>query len=396
MKFMNSDIQTIIENGENSFVEFKEASVAPNKLAEELVAFLNIKGGSIFIGISDKGEITGIDMNRRSNLEESVMNVCRNNIIPPIIPQYETIKIKTKWIAKISVSEGIEKPYSTIQGKHFVRTGTTKRIASREELLRLHQNSMVLHIDDHPIQKAGIECVDMEKVSSFFLKVYDIDFKDIDRSEKDRILINASIMSPVNSDLFLTIAGILFFGKTKGILYSSLEQYFSHAGIQFVAYENEDMESIFDRFDSFEPYPEAIDSIVHKIRLNWKTPSKIMGMKRQETSFPEKMFRELVVNAVTHRDYSIHSKIQIRMFPGRIVVVTPGRLVNSVTIEKMKTGISIPRNPLIIKYMQNFRYSDQLGRGIPMVVRKVKEMPGFEIEFMEKEDQFLVILYLPH
>jgi len=84
------------------------------------------------------------------------------------------------------------------------------------------------------------------------------------------------------------------------------------------------------------------------------------------------------------------------MFPGRIVVVTPGRLVNSVTIEKMKTGISIPRNPLIIKYMQNFRYSDQLGRGIPMVVRKVKEMPGFEIEFMEKEDQFLVILYLPH
>ncbi len=389
------NIQIIIENGENSFVEFKEVSVSPNTLAEELVAFLNVNGGTIFIGISDKGEIIGIDIDRKSNLEESVMNVCRNNIIPSIIPQYEIIKVKTNWIAKITVSEGIEKPYRTIQGKHFVRTGSTKRIASREELLRLHQNAMILHIDDRPVQKAGIDILDMEKVKLFFIKTYDIDFKDINGAEKDRILINSCILSSVNSNLFLTMTGILFFGKKKDSLYSALEQYFPHAGIQLVAYENEDMGSILDRFDCFEPYPEAIDSIVHKIRLNWKTPSKIRGLKRQETSFPEKLFRELVVNAVTHRDYSIHSKIQIRIFPTKIEIITPGRLVNSVTIEKMKIGISIPRNPLIIKYMQNFRYSDQLGRGIPMVLKKVQGMPGYEIEFKEEEDRFLATLQKP-
>ena len=390
-----TEIQSIIENGENSFVEFKEVSVSPNTLAEELVAFLNIKGGSIFIGISDDGEVKGIDIDRKSNLEESIMNVCRNNIVPPIIPQYELIKIETKWIAGIMVAEGIEKPYSTIQGKHFVRTGSTKRIASRQELLRLHQNSMVLHIDDRPIRQAGIETLDMEKVKAFFLNVYDIDFKDINKIEEDRILINSCILAPINSGLSLTLTGILFFSQKKDMLFSSLEQYLPHAGIQFIAYENEDLESILDRFDCFEPYPEAIDSIVHKIRLNWKTPSKINGLKRQETGFPEKLFRELVVNAVAHRDYSIPSKIQIRLLPDRIEVITPGRLVNSVTIEKMKTGISIPRNPLIIKYMQNFKYSDQLGRGIPMVLKKVQSMPGYEIEFKEKEDRFLAILKIP-
>jgi len=257
------------------------------------------------------------------------------------------------------------------------------------------ENSLIVHIDDRPVQNAGIESLDLEKVKSFFLKVYDIDLKEVNQTEKDRILINSCILIPVNSDLFLTMAGILFFGEKKEVLYSSLEQYFPHAGIQFVVYANEDLEPIFDRYECFEPYPEAIDSIVHKIHLNWKTPSKIKGMKREEVSFPEKLFRELVVNAVTHRDYSIHSKIQIRMFPGRIEIITPGRLVNSVTIEKMKAGISIPRNPLIIKYMQNFRYSDQLGRGIPMILRKVREMPGYEIEFREEEDRFLAILHLP-
>jgi len=254
---------------------------------------------------------------------------------------------------------------------------------------------MILHIDDHPVPRAGIESLDLEKVKSFFLKVYDIDFKDISQTEKDRIMINSCILIPVNSDLSLTMAGILFFGKKKEIISSSLEHYFSHAGIQFVVYENENLDPVFDRYECYEPYPEAIDSIVHKIHLNWKSPSKIKGLKREETTFPEKLFRELVVNAVTHRDYSILSKVQIRMFPARIEIITPGRLVNSVTIEKMKAGISIPRNPLIIKYMQNFKYSDQLGRGIPMILRKVKEMPGYEIEFKEEEDRFLAILHLP-
>ena len=69
--------------------------------------------------------------------------------------------------------------------------------------------------------------------------------------------------------------------------------------------------------------------------------------------------------------------------------------MNSVTIEKMKAGISIPRNPLIIKYMQNYRYSDQLGRGVPMILKKLKKMPGFELGLREEEDRFWAVLKLP-
>jgi ATP-dependent DNA helicase RecG len=65
----------------------------------------------------------------------------------------------------------------------------------------------------------------------------------------------------------------------------------------------------------------------------------IRGLKREELKFPQGVLRELLVNAVVHRDYSIHGKIQIKMQPGTIEITNPGRLINTVTIEKMKAGI---------------------------------------------------------
>ncbi|MCI5142485.1 MAG: histidine kinase [Candidatus Electrothrix sp. ATG1] len=387
-----SHFESVIENGENTFTEFKDVSVSPTSLAEELVAFLNSKGGSIYLGVADNGDISGIDFSRKGNLEETVMNVCRNNVVPPVIPDYELIHIDGKWIARVTVDEGISKPYSTVQGKHFVRTGSTKRIASRDELFRLHQNALVLHIDDHPIQGARPEVLDMDKAQRFFEKVYDIVLAESDDAERENILINSCILVRIDTGLFVSVTGLLFFaGKSQGIM-SPIERYLPQAGIQFVNYKDEDLEVIIDRYDAYEPCPECIDTIVHKIRLNWKMPSEIDGLQRVEIAFPEKIFRELIVNAVAHRDYSLQTKIQVRMFPDRVEVVTPGRLINSLTVEKMKHGVSILRNPLIMKYMQNYRYSDQLGRGIPMVLRKLKDLPGVILDLQEKDDFFFTVL----
>ena len=72
-----------------------------------------------------------------------------------------------------------------------------------------------------------------------------------------------------------------------------------------------------------------------------------------------------------HRNYSISgSKIGIFIYNDRIKFRSPGRLSNSVTFEKMKIGVSYTRNPFLVKYMENMRYIDQLGRGIPMILKK--------------------------
>ena len=72
-------IQSLIDQGENSSVEFKSSAVRPESLAREIVAFSNSSGGTILIGVDDDGQVTGIK--DRENIEEWVTNVVRNNII---------------------------------------------------------------------------------------------------------------------------------------------------------------------------------------------------------------------------------------------------------------------------------------------------------------------------
>jgi len=391
---MEKEIKNILKNGESSFVEFKEVSVSPQTLAEEIVAFSNVKGGHIFIGVTDEGSVSGIDPARKKNLEETVINICRTSIVPPIIPLYEYIRIEDQWIAKVTIPGGLEKPYRTAQGKYLIRVGSTKRISSREELLRLFQNAMIYHIDDRPVIGSNLQDLNLIKISQYFNDVYDLAWDELELDEQENLLVNSCILAPYESRTYATISGLLFFTAEKKH-FNALERYLPHAGIQFVAYQDEDLENILDRLECFKPCPEAIDYVVQKMRLNWKTPSRIQGLKRDEIQFPLKVFRELIVNAIIHRDYSLQAKTNIRMFPGRIEIISPGRLANTVTIAKMKAGISIPRNPILHKFMQTYRYADQLGRGIPMTIQAVQKMPGFGLEFEEKDEQFWAVLKFP-
>ena len=103
------ELLEIINNGESSKIEFKEEGVHPNTLAEEIVAFANFEGGTILIGVDDTGALRGCT---RRNLEEFVVNVCRNNIRPPLIPLIEKIGVDKKQILSVTIPRG-DTAYST-------------------------------------------------------------------------------------------------------------------------------------------------------------------------------------------------------------------------------------------------------------------------------------------
>ncbi|MDF2884015.1 MAG: recG2, partial [Clostridiaceae bacterium] len=64
-----------------------------------------------------------------------------------------------------------------------------------------------------------------------------------------------------------------------------------------------------------------------------------------------------------------------------------------VTIEKMKIGVSYARNPFLVKYMENMRYIDQLGRGIPMIIKEMKDMGVKEPDLRELGEEFILTVY---
>jgi ATP-dependent DNA helicase RecG len=128
---------------ENQHIEFKSESIKPMDLAEEIVAFSNSEGGEIWLGVEDDGTVSGLSR----SYEENVMNICRTACIPPITPRYETFDFEGKQVARIDIPRGKCKPYYTSRQKYFVRVGSTKRVASREELIRLFLASGAIHYD---------------------------------------------------------------------------------------------------------------------------------------------------------------------------------------------------------------------------------------------------------
>ena len=149
----------IVKNGESSKTEFKTDDVHPNSLAEEIVAFANFEGGVIFIGVDDSGEIKGYS---RADMEEFVVNICRNNIKPSIIPLIEKIVINDTKVLVVSIARG-ETAYCTNRGLYYIRVGSTKQTPSQQEILRLFQIKNILQFDETPVLKASVNSIDIKK-----------------------------------------------------------------------------------------------------------------------------------------------------------------------------------------------------------------------------------------
>ncbi|MGM0509381.1 MAG: RNA-binding domain-containing protein [Fusobacteriota bacterium] len=381
---LESDLKEIIDQGENASVEFKSKEVRPYSIAKEMVSFANSKGGVILIGINDKKEVEGIYND--FNYEEWLMNISRNNVIPELNIQVKKVSFKNKDIIYINVPKGLSKPYQTNRNEFLVRVGSTNRNASQQELLRLFQKSGFFHFDSTGVDGTSLRDLNMTKIDEYFSR-YDVDFINEDKKEQTKLLKNTDIITEDNN---LTVAGLLIFGINP-------QRYLMNSSISFARFKGEKIDSeLLDKQVITGTIDTQIDTAFSLVKNNIKRPSDIMGTKRVDTkeSYPDKVFRELLVNACVHRNYSIlGSRIRIFFFDNRIEFINPGRLPNTITIEKLKAGVSYAVNPVIVKFMENLRYIDKLGRGLPMVYREAKKL-GKEVIFEELGEEFKVTLYL--
>ncbi len=376
----------MIPVAENQYIEFKREETSAQTLAEEVVAFANGEGGDIWLGVDDNAQPVGLSR----NYEEDVMNICRTAVIPPISPTYETI-VATKSegttvnIARISIPKGVDRPYYTSKNRYYIRVGSTKRIASREELTRLFQAAGLFHYDIVEVGGSQLKHLNQSAIADYFSR-YKIDFLNETDEERERLISASDIAS---ENLIPTVGGLLVFGITP-------EYHLRQSGISFAVFEGNQLNSTLrDKKTFLGPLPMQIDNALSALQANIPVASEIIGAKRvDQPSYPDKVLRELLVNACVHRNYSIiGSQIRVFMFDDRIEFISPGRLPNTVKISKLTTGTSFSRNPLLVKLMENLSYMDKLGRGLPMVYQEAQKLDR-SLEFIDDGEEFRVILGL--
>ena len=400
-----TELLEIIRNGENSGTEFKRDDVRPESLAKEIAALANLEGGYILLGVEDDSTVTGLT---RSDIEEWVMNICSDNIQPPIIPYFEVVLWEDdKKVGVITIPEDSpDKPYKARQRSRwvpFVRMGSTSREATREQEQRLYQDSGVLRHDIKPVSGSALKDLDINRLINYFKDVRGQDCPEQEETEQwEALLINTEIMVESRGKAIPTVGGILLFGKNPN-------RYLPQAGISVVAYpgKQKDYEAleretirgpIVARFAGEEDIVDRglVERAIDFVRRNTgSSASLVEGRRIDKPNYPEEVIRETIVNAIAHRDYTISgTDIELSIYSDRLEVISPGRLPNTVTVERMKVGCRVTRNELIKEILRDYHYIEATGLGVPRkIIAGMLKHNGTEPYLIEEEYSFMVRLW---
>ena len=119
------------------------------------------------------------------------------------------------------------------------------------------------------------------------------------------------------------------------------------------------------------------------------------GRRVERWDYPLEAVREALVNAIAHRDYTIAvMDIELSIYADRIEIISPGRLPNTVTVEKMRAGYRASRNELIKEVLRDYHYIEATGLGVPRkIIEGMRAHNGTEPDLVEEDDSFLVRLW---
>ncbi len=395
-----NELLEILASGENSGVEFKRDDLSTQDLAKELVAFSNLEGGMVLLGVEDDGSVTGL---ARDNLEEWVMNVCRDKIRPAIVPFFEVVP-NTKDsndVAIVRVTRGydVHALWHHNTSRYLMRVGSQSREASQEELARLFQRRGSVRAELRPVSGATHADLDGRRLRNYFGDIRQQDVPaDEDGEAWQSLLVNTEIITEEG----VSVGGMLLFGKTPN-------RFLSHAGIDAVAYPGTERDyGARERTALRGPMAPLLDEtgdivengIVEQalgfVQRNTPVVVKTLGGRRVERpAYPRDALREGIVNALIHRDYLLTSTdIELAVYCDRLEIVSPGRPPNGITPDRMRSGTRAARNQLLKDMMRDYRYLEHMGMGIPRkIVKGMKEHNGTEPDLVELDERFIVRLH---
>ena len=363
---------TILEEGENTKVEFKE-SMNENGY-KTISAFSNTSGGTLFCGVSDDGNIIGFDCS-----EESVRTITTKILnkmgIHPLIDCFQEQEIK---ILKIQIEKNTN-PIS-YNGRYYKRVGSSTTEMRHDELKEFFLRGTNW---DGLTGDYGLEEIDPETLETFIKRAVNsgrlLDYTTFDIQE---ILTQLNLIV----DGKLTHAAIILFGKNP-------QKYFNNALIRVMKFKGEI--SISDRHikgNLFQQVQDAEEAIKNVINVEYSINDEI---RREEIwDYPLKAIRESLLNSIIHRDYFKHGiQNQIKIYEDNIWFFNPGGLFGGMTLEDLKKPHpSATRNPLIADVFFRAGLVEVFGSGIGRILNSLKDNGLPEAEFKEEFGGFSVYL----
>ncbi|MCR9234583.1 MAG: putative DNA binding domain-containing protein [bacterium] len=405
---------------EHSRLEAKLGSQIGDSILETICAFSNepgLGGGYLLLGVR---EITDtlfepiyepVDLGDVDKLQTELTTQCATAFNIPIRPQIEldTIPLKNSRskanviVVKINEVDANQKPVFIKKYKlplgAFRRIGSSDIKCTEEDVLVLYQNRKSDSYDESLIDGASLDDISTEELDYYReLRKNEKEFADdLSYSDND-LLLAIGCAKFKEGKLVPTVAGLLLFGTKL-----TLRRFFPMMRIDYLRVEgNEWIKDPDKRFDTIEirdplirAFSRVSAAILDDIPKAFSLEDK--GMQRKEiSSIPSKVVRELVVNAIMHRDYRVQSPITVIRYSNRLEVRNPGYSLKSEDAF-LQPG-SETRNPKIAAVMHELGFAETKGSGL-RTMKKLMQGAGLSAPNFESDrgkNQFVAYLLMHH
>lgn len=386
------EFEKILKQGESIHTEFKswiKASNMRERIAlavDELIAFANAKGGTVYLGVEDNGEVTGCTGNYDlQNIVESIYDKTR----PCLFAEIEELEYEGKKVISLSVeADGIT--YATTDGRCLRRLGKNSKPYYPDEMSNRYSTVQTPDFSGQIIVESTED--DINKLEIYKLK------EKLKARDPESTLSQMDDMSFLNDlglvkydegKLKLTIAGLLFVGKEKSI-HCLLPQ----AEVIYLHYSEDNLEEYDARLDMKLPIISIIDRLSEKIQDSNRIVNVQVGLFRLEiVDFTLKVFQEALLNALTHRDYQNQGSVYVKHYPDKVVIENPGSFPEGITQNNIITHPSVPRNKLIAETLQRLKYVQRTGQGVDIIYRDMVSSGKPYPEYRSYSDAVSLTMY---
>lgn len=383
------EFKKILNNFENKDLEFRQdikretGQEEKNRSAKTATAFYNTRGGKIIFGVSEDGKKRTVVGLKNPQMTESNFNSqIQNNCDLDESCEFEFLNYSGEDILIIHCPKGQKPPYR-FKDNILVRRGSNNLPASEEEIAKMYRDRSSFSYDRTPVKGARLEDIDLDKACDYIEGMRLLG--EVSREDDLRILNNIGIITKAKIP---TIAGILLFGKSPQRFFP---QAVIKADVKFMD-DNKGWDdigniggTILDQIESFEIFAKR----------NMPTIAKIRGFKRvEDLQFSLAILREIVVNALVHRDYSDTSAaITLNIRKNKFVVLNPGGIMPPLSLETILTGYFTPRtrNEVIAGAVLGAGYMERRGNGLRLIQSSAKK-EGYLHKFKEGDGSFGVII----
>lgn len=381
-------------------VEVKSAAGgAPTSLGESISAFGNARGGLVILGLSEKDGFLPAPGFEARKIRDAVARLCCDDMEPPVRSDVEIVSFEGSSVVVLEVppTDPLLRPMHIKRkgpyGGSFIRGGDGDRLLTSYEVTQLLSNRTQPVDDKAVVTDATVADLDPARVATFLAKLRAKPTRAF-ATDDTTALIRAGVLDSHEGGLPRpTLAGVLCLGAYP-------QQFFPQLFVSFVALPGREMGEVLSdgtRFLDNVPcdgtIPEILETVVSAARRNMRSATVIRGNVREDRhDYPTEVIRELVVNAMLHRDYSPQAQgtqVQVELYSDRLVVKSPGGLYGAVDPSQLGIEqVSSTRNTVLAKLLAElpdstgYPVSENRGSGLPSVLRRLREAgmspPTFE------------------